>query len=244
MHLDSPLAYAVSHFFLNGGASAWVVRVAEGAVPAAIGMRTTAGDLTLTATAASEGAWGNALVLNVDYDSADPDESFKFRVKRDGRHVAGISKVGPLKRTTEVVEHRVGGDPSTSRKSPGRSRFEAITLERGVTHDPEFETWANLVWNVEAGLGAEVALKDFRKDIIIEMYNEAASWRWPTTSIAAGGPSSRPCPSLTPMPTPSRPSRSSWRTRAGCATARWRNRKNRGANGRLAREGLERCGQD
>ncbi|MCB1314068.1 MAG: phage tail protein, partial [Sedimentitalea sp.] len=63
--------------------------------------------------------------------------------------------VGALKRTTEVVEHRVGGDSSTSRKSPGRSKFEAITLERGVTHDAEFERWANLVWNVQAGLGAE-----------------------------------------------------------------------------------------
>lgn len=103
----------------------------------------------------------------------DPYKNFKFRVRWDGRFVAGVSKVGALKRSTEVVEHRVGGDPSTSRKSPGRSKFEAITLERGVTHDTEFETWANLVWNVEAGLGAEVALKDFRKDIIIEMYNEA-----------------------------------------------------------------------
>jgi phage tail-like protein len=72
-----------------------------------------------------------------------------------------------------VVEHRVGGDPSTGRKSPGRSKFEAITLERGVTHDPEFENWANRVWSFGAGLGAETSLKDFRKDIIIEMYNEA-----------------------------------------------------------------------
>ncbi|TCP41871.1 phage tail protein [Rhodovulum marinum] len=103
----------------------------------------------------------------------DPYKNFKFRVKWDGRYVAGVSKVGALKRSTEVVEHRVGGDPSTSRKSPGRSKFEAITLERGVTHDTDFEAWANLVWNVEAGLGAEVSLKDFRKDIIIEMYNEA-----------------------------------------------------------------------
>ncbi|GAA0289237.1 phage tail protein [Rhodovulum strictum] len=111
--------------------------------------------------------------FSVNTHRFDPYKNFKFRVKWDGRYVAGISKVGALKRTTEVVEHRVGGDPSTSRKSPGRSKFEAITLERGVTHDPEFEAWANLVWNVEAGLGAEVALKDFRKDIIIEMYNEA-----------------------------------------------------------------------
>lgn len=103
----------------------------------------------------------------------DPYKNFKFRVKWDGRYVAGVSKVSALKRTTEVVKHREGGDPSSSRKSPGRTEFEAITLERGVTHDPEFERWANKVWNFGSGLGAEVSLKDFRKDIIIEVYNEA-----------------------------------------------------------------------
>ena len=100
-------------------------------------------------------------------------KNFKFRVKWDGRYVAGVSKVSALRRTTEVVEHREGGDPSSSRKSPGRSSYEAITLERGVTHDSEFERWANKVWNYGSGLGAEVSLKDFRKDIVIEFYNEA-----------------------------------------------------------------------
>ena len=104
---------------------------------------------------------------------ADPYKNFKFRVKWDGRYVAGVSKVGMLKKTTEVVKHREGGDPSSSRKSPGRTEFDAITLERGVTHDPEFEKWANNVWRFGGGLGAEVSLKDFRKDIIIELYNEA-----------------------------------------------------------------------
>src|SRR6185436_6824669 len=103
----------------------------------------------------------------------DPYKNFKFKVKWDGRYVAGISKVGALKRSTELVEHREGGDPSTSRKSPGRTKYEAITLERGVTHDLEFETWANKVWHVGAGHGAEVSLKDFRKDVILEVYNEA-----------------------------------------------------------------------
>ncbi|MGH2720754.1 MAG: phage tail protein [Actinomycetota bacterium] len=103
----------------------------------------------------------------------DPYKNFKFRVKWDGRYVAGVSKVGALKRSTDLVEHREGGDPSTSRKSPGRTKFEAITLERGVTHDTEFEKWANKVWNFGSGLGAEVSLKDFRKDVIIEVYNEA-----------------------------------------------------------------------
>ena len=103
----------------------------------------------------------------------DPYKNFKFRVKWDGRYVAGISKVGMLKRSTEVVRHRDGGDPSTSRKSPGRTEYDAITLERGVTHDVDFEQWANKVWNFGSGLGAEVSLRDFRKDIIIEVYNEA-----------------------------------------------------------------------
>jgi len=111
--------------------------------------------------------------FSVNAQRFDPYKNFKFRVNWDGRYVAGISKVGALKRSTELVEHREGGDPSTSRKSPGRTRFDAITLERGVTHDREFEQWANKVWNFGSGLGAEVSLKDFRKDLIIEVYNEA-----------------------------------------------------------------------
>jgi phage tail-like protein len=103
----------------------------------------------------------------------DPYKNFKFRVKWDGKYVAGVSKVGGLKRTTEVVEHRDGGDPSTARKSPGRTKYDAISLDRGVTHDKEFEQWANKIWNFGSGLGGEVSLKDFRKDLIIELYNEA-----------------------------------------------------------------------
>jgi phage tail-like protein len=111
--------------------------------------------------------------FTVNTQRFDPYKNFKFRVKWDGRYVAGVSKVGALKRSTEIVEHREGGDPSTGRKSPGRTKFEAITLERGVTHDPEFEKWANKVWNFSSGQGTESSLKDFRKDIIIELYNES-----------------------------------------------------------------------
>lgn len=103
----------------------------------------------------------------------DPYKNFKFRVKWDNRPVAGVSKVSALKRTTEAVKHREGGDPSSSRKSPGKTEFEPITLERGVTHDKEFEQWANKVWNFGSGLGLEVSLEDFRKDLTIELYNEA-----------------------------------------------------------------------
>lgn len=111
--------------------------------------------------------------VNTNPQRFDPYKNFKFRVKWDAKFVAGVSKITGLKRTTEVVKHREGGDPSTSRKSPGRTEYEAITLERGVTHDPEFEKWANKIWNLGSGLGAEVSLKDFRKDLIIELYNEA-----------------------------------------------------------------------
>ncbi len=109
----------------------------------------------------------------------DPYKNFKFRVKWDGAYVAGISKVGALKRTTEVVEHREGGDPSTSRKSPGRTKYEPITLERGVTHDIAFQQWANKVWDYQNATASaeqrnkEASLSDFRKDIIIDMFNEA-----------------------------------------------------------------------
>ncbi|MGP8102142.1 MAG: phage tail protein [Candidatus Cybelea sp.] len=103
----------------------------------------------------------------------DPYKNFKFKVKWDGQYVAGVSKVSALKKTTEVVKHREGGDPSTSRKSPGKTEWEAITLERGVTFDVAFEQWANKVWNYGGAPTAEVSLADFRKDIILEVYNEA-----------------------------------------------------------------------
>jgi phage tail-like protein len=111
--------------------------------------------------------------FSVNAQRFDPYKNFKFRVKWDGRYVAGVSKVGALKRTTEVVKHREGGDPSSSRKSPARTEYEPIQLERGVTHDTEFEKWANKIWNYGSGLGSETSLDDFRKDLILEVYNEA-----------------------------------------------------------------------
>jgi phage tail-like protein len=113
--------------------------------------------------------------FTVNAQRFDPYKNFKFRVKfgTSTQPVAGISKVSVLKRMTEVVKHREGGDPSSSRKSPGRTEYDPITLERGVTHDVEFEQWANKVWNFGAGLGVESSLKDFRKDLIIEVYNES-----------------------------------------------------------------------
>jgi len=109
----------------------------------------------------------------------DPYKNFKFRVKFEGSssYVAGISKVSALKRTTEVVKFRDGGDESTSRKSPGRTEYEAITLERGVTHDVTFEQWANKTWDYNnaqaASADQEVSLADFRRNLTIDLFNEA-----------------------------------------------------------------------
>ncbi|MEX2228430.1 MAG: phage tail protein [Dehalococcoidia bacterium] len=100
----------------------------------------------------------------------DPYKSFKFRIKWDGRYVAGVSRIGALKRTTEPVKHREGGDPSTQRLSPSTWSFDPIQLERGVTHDPEFEAWSNLVYSSDGD--AAISLKNFRKDVIIELLNE------------------------------------------------------------------------
>ncbi len=111
--------------------------------------------------------------FSVNTSRLDPYKNFKFRVKWDGKYVAGVSKVSALKRTTEVVEFRSGGDMSTSHKSPGRNKYDAITLECGLTQDLTFHNWAGLVFSYGGALGAEVSLANFRKDIYLELYNEA-----------------------------------------------------------------------
>jgi phage tail-like protein len=99
----------------------------------------------------------------------DPYKNFKFQVKLDGKYVAGISKVTGLKRTPEGVKFREGGDPSKSRKSPGRAKYQAITLERGITEDSAFEQWAGKVGTPVV----DVSPENFRKDVVLELYNEA-----------------------------------------------------------------------
>lgn len=107
--------------------------------------------------------------FTVNPGRVDPYKGFKFAVIWDGRAVAGVSRVSPLRRMTDVVTHRDGRDPSTQRKSPGLTRYEAVTLERGLTHDTAFEDWANRVHRP----GHEIALGAFRKDVRIELRNEA-----------------------------------------------------------------------
>jgi phage tail-like protein len=100
----------------------------------------------------------------------DPYKNYKFRLILDGRPVLGVSKVSALKRTTEVVKHRDGGDNSTDRKSPGRSSYEAVTLERGITHDLEFEKWANLVHSFSGDPAMD--LVNYKKELTLEVMNE------------------------------------------------------------------------
>ena len=100
----------------------------------------------------------------------DPYKNMKFRLRWDGKVVAGVSKVSALKHSTEPVMHREGGDNRMQRASPSVFKFEPITLERGVTHDIEFEAWARLIYSTDGD--AAISLKNFRKDIIIELLNE------------------------------------------------------------------------
>ena len=99
----------------------------------------------------------------------DPYKSFMFRIRWDGQYVAGLSKMSALKRSTDPVVHRDGADPSHERKSPGKSKFDAVTLERGLTHDDAFEQWANLIHSVDN----PISLKHFRKDVVVDVFNEA-----------------------------------------------------------------------
>ena len=105
-------------------------------------------------------------------DRVDPYRNFKFLIKFSSNPtepVAGLSKCSALKRTTEMTEWRSGGDASTSHKMPGKTSYEAITLEAGLTHDTAFEEWANLVNNYQSD--ADMSLKDFRRNLTIEVLN-------------------------------------------------------------------------
>ena len=111
--------------------------------------------------------------FSVNTHRTDPYKNFKFRVKVEGKVVAGVSKISPLKRNTEVIEYRDGADNNNIRKMPGLTKFDPITLERGVTHDLEFESWANQVFSGTQGNNSGSSLKNFRKDITIDMLNES-----------------------------------------------------------------------
>ncbi len=107
--------------------------------------------------------------FSVNTHRFDPYRNFRFRIKWDGQYVAGLSKCSALKKTTEMVEWHEAGDQSQGRRMPGKTKYEPITLEAGVTHDTTFEEWANKVNNYQSD--AAISLKDFRKDVTIDVFN-------------------------------------------------------------------------
>ena len=135
-----------------------------------------------------------AAPFSVNPHRVDPYKNFKFRVKWDNQYITGVSTVSPLKRTTEVLMHREGGDPNVPRPMPAKTTFAPIILERGRTHDTAFEDWANLVWSPGQSNGTELSLKNFRKDILVELQNEAGSVAlvfrghhcWPSDYVSLG----------------------------------------------------------
>ena len=157
--------------------------------------------------------------FTVNAQRFDPYKNFKFRVKWDGRYVAGVSKVSALKRTTEVVEHREGGDPSTSPQvaRPHQVRADHARARRHPRHRVRAVGEQGLELRLRARRGGLAQGLPQGRDHR-DLQRGRASSRSPTRSTAAGSPSSRRCPTSTPTPTPSRSSRSSSRTRAGSAT--------------------------
>lgn len=99
----------------------------------------------------------------------DPYRTFKFQVLIDGAPVAGLSKMSALKKSTEEVTWRTAGDPSHNRVMPGGTKYEPLTLTQGLTHDPVFEKWANLVNNIDGD--GSVSLLNYRKGLIINVLN-------------------------------------------------------------------------
>lgn len=116
-----------------------------------------------------------AAPFSVNSHRVDPYKNFKFQVKWDNQYITGVSSISPLMRTTEVMRHREGGKGNIFRASPGTTDFAPLVIERGRTHDTAFEDWANLVWGSGQGSGTEISLKNFRKDILVELHNEAGN---------------------------------------------------------------------
>jgi phage tail-like protein len=107
--------------------------------------------------------------FTVNTHRIDPYTNFKFRVKIGAEYVAGLSKMTALKRTTEVVEWREAGSASVIRKLPGRTKFEPVTLESGLTHDRVLIDWARLVSDPQGD--AAMSLKEYRKEVTVEVHN-------------------------------------------------------------------------
>jgi phage tail-like protein len=99
-----------------------------------------------------------------------PYGNWKFQLKWDGHTVLGVSKAGPLKRTTNVITHRSGGANGSDNKAPGRTSYDGIMLERGITWDLDFEAWANKVHPYVGDTSMD--LVNFRKELVLEVLDE------------------------------------------------------------------------
>jgi phage tail-like protein len=109
--------------------------------------------------------------MNPSTNRFDPYRTFRFKVKWDGQYVAGLSKMGSLKRSTEMTEWREAGENITSRKLPGKTSYQPVSLEAGVTYDTAFEDWANLV--NDFATHSITDLHNFRKNVTVDVFNEA-----------------------------------------------------------------------
>ena len=110
--------------------------------------------------------------FSVNTTRFDPYKNFRFLVyfEQSSTPVAAVSKVSGFKRTSDVIEYKEGGN-ALIRKGLGRTKYDPITLERGVTHDQDFEQWANAAQVLDKGAPSQ-SLKTLRKEIHIELLNE------------------------------------------------------------------------
>jgi phage tail-like protein len=110
--------------------------------------------------------------FTVNVNRFDPYKSYRFLVffGQTSSPVAAVSKVGSLKRSSDVIEYKSGGD-AIIRKGLGRTKYDPITLERGLTHDLDFATWANAAQILDKG-SANQSLANLRKELRIDLLNE------------------------------------------------------------------------
>ena len=84
--VNSEAGYGIRQFFANGGAEAWVVRVANSGTPATTAeiemLDSPGGNPVLIASAYSAGGWGNSVRLAVDYDTSTVGTGFNLTVTR------------------------------------------------------------------------------------------------------------------------------------------------------------------
>ena len=157
-------------------------------------------------------------IFKVNTNRFDPYKNYLFLVffGTNTNAVAAVSKVTALKRSSTPIDYNEGGYAITL-KGLGRTKYEPITLERGITFDMDFEEWANAAQILKSG-APSTSLANLRKEIRIVLLNEAASTFPRTRCTRPGARNTRRCPIWTRARTAWRSSTSSSRTRDGNAT--------------------------